>query len=92
MDDFSRQVRDNLRYVEKPAGNFRLFYLNRYTGITVARSHEGYNHFARWYVRLDGKIKKTYEIKNREEALETGYFMFYEMIGDKIQNKLREGK
>jgi len=90
MDALSRKIQNNLRYIQERSGIFTLFYLNKYTGISIQRSHEGYNHFAQWYVKVWGKIKKSYEIKEREAALQSGYFIFYESLGDKIQEKKGE--
>jgi len=92
MDNISKEIKDNLRYMQERNGMFTLFYLNKYTGIAVVRSHEGYNHFAQWYIKVDGKIKKSYEIKEREEALQAGYFIFLDMLSDKIQEIKERGK
>jgi len=71
--------------MQERTGNFTLFHLNKYTGVSVVRSHEGYNHFAQWYLKVNGKIKKSYDLKEREIAMEAGYFLFYEILGDKLQ-------
>jgi len=93
MDDVSRFIKDNLRYVQERSGTYTLFHSNVYTGISVSRSHEGYNHFACWYIKFHGKIKQSYGVKEREEALQAGYFLFYEMLAEKMQEiKEREGK
>jgi hypothetical protein len=90
MDIESKKILDNLRYMEERNGIFTLFYFNNYTGVTVTRSHEGYNHFAQWYIKLNGKIKKSYEIKERELALQAGCFLFYELVSNEIL-KIKEG-
>jgi hypothetical protein len=82
MDATSKKIINNLHYMEERNGMFTLFHLNVFTGISVVRSHEGYNHFAQWYVKIDGKIKKSYEIKEREQALYAGYSYFIEKFSN----------
>ena len=84
MEDLSKWIRENLSYMEERNGTFTLFHLNRYTGISVVRSHEGYNKFAQWYVKVNGKIRESREISKREEALYAGYLAFYDLIAEKL--------
>jgi chloramphenicol O-acetyltransferase len=84
MEELSKWIKENLSYVEERNGSFTLFHLNRYTGVSVVRSHEGYNKFAQWYIKVNGKIKESREISKREEALYAGYIAFYDLIADKL--------
>ena len=82
MDAVSRKILDSMKYAEERSGNFTLFYLNKYTGIQVARSHEGYSHFQQYYVKKDGKVKYSFAIKEREAALHAGMSLFLEKVSD----------
>jgi len=84
MDKASEWIVNNLNYIEERSGIYTLFHLNKYTGISIARSHEEYNHFAQWYLKINGKIKKSFEIREKEKALREGYVSFYEMVGENI--------
>jgi len=85
MDNVSREIMKDLQYTEERCGIFTLFYKSRYTNVCVCRSHEGYNHFAQWYVKLNGKIKESMPLKERERALQAGYFVFYEQLSNQLQ-------
>ena len=85
MDDASKKIMENLNYVMERNGScFTLFYNNRYTNVKVVRSHEGYNHFAMWYIKVDNKIKKSFTIKERELALYEGYAVYIEMVTERL--------
>ena len=57
-----------LRYRQHFDGSLRLLNGSADTGIMIKRSHEGYSHFACWYVTDNGKIKKDYPIREKESA------------------------
>lgn len=67
---------------EKKDCMFRLCYKGKKLPILVERSHEGYNHFSKWYVKYNGKIKSDKETKNL--AMEYAIVLFWEEVGTKI--------
>jgi len=78
---------DNLKYSQEKDGIYLLLHLGKNTNIMVQRSHEGYSHFAQWFLKYNGKIKKSYEIKEKNEALQAGYFLFIELVTEKMLKK-----
>ena len=65
-------------------GSLRLLNGSADTGIMIKRSHEGYSHFARWYVIDSGKIKKDYPVKEKESALAKGISIYLEKLSNNI--------
>jgi hypothetical protein len=92
IDEASRKIRLSLRYVEERSGTFTLFYRNVYTGVQVARSHEGYNHFAKWQVKEGGKVKFNFEIRERELALQTGIIFWQDKLADTLLKRTGQKK
>lgn len=68
---------------------YRLIYKGKALPITVERSHEGYNHFAKWYVKNSGKIKCDKETK--ELALEYAIVFLWDEVGTKILERKANG-
>jgi hypothetical protein len=83
-DEISRNLKQNLRFVEKRIGIFSLFYRSMYTGVSVERSHEGYNHFSKWYVKDNGKIKIDFGTSERELAMAAGIALWKDKLVDEI--------
>jgi hypothetical protein len=50
----------------------------------IKRSHEGYSHFACWYVIDNGKIKKDYPIKEKESARAKGISIYLKKLSNNI--------
>ena len=73
-----------MEYRDCNDGNLHLFNKSIDTGIMIKRSHEGYNHFACWYVTDNGKIKKDYPIKEKEAALAKGKSVYLEKLSNSI--------
>jgi hypothetical protein len=81
------QTGKHLKYKMNKDGTLHLFDGLTDTGIAVKRSHEGYNHFACWYVTDNGKIKKDYPLKEKNVALSKGISLYLEKLTDVILKK-----
>jgi hypothetical protein len=61
-----------------------LLYKRRKTKVMIERNHEGYNHFASYYIKFDGKIVGQFAVKEKEAALASGMVLFWDKVGEAI--------
>jgi hypothetical protein len=79
----------SFKYMELRSNIFHLYHGETFTGFTLERSHEGFNHFACWLIKFNGKIKKNFPLKEKEPAMAKGISLYLEKITNNI---LRGGK
>jgi hypothetical protein len=77
----------NLNYRKHPDGSLHLYDETTDTNIAVKRSHEGYSHFACWYVTDCGKIKKDYPLKEKSSAIAKGISIYLEKLSNEVLKK-----
>jgi len=86
------QIGKDLEYREHSGGSLHLFVKSTDTGIIIKRSHEGYSHFACWYVIDNGKIKKNFPINEEESARVKGISIYLEKLTNDILKTQGGGK
>ena len=87
MDNQSDRIIKELNYKHNKDGTDSLYYKKKFTGVTIKRSHEGYSHWAKLYVCMDGKVKKDFTTKEKEQAEYFGKYLFIELISDRLLEK-----
>jgi hypothetical protein len=61
-----------------------LLYKGKKTKVMIERSHEGYNHFALYYIKFEGKVTGQFTVKEKEAALGAGMALFWDKVGEAL--------